>query len=89
MKESALLADVGRRMPLGAITILASYCLAAIDTTQPPHGIPELTGVAVTVDTSHHAPSAARPPPAATGPARPAPARSAQRHRHPGVGDQQ
>jgi branched-subunit amino acid transport protein AzlD len=49
MKKSALLADVGRWMPLGAITILAIYCLAAIDTTQPPHGIPEITGVAVTV----------------------------------------
>jgi branched-subunit amino acid transport protein AzlD len=51
LKDSALLADVGRWMPLGAITILAIYCLAAIDTTQPLHGIPELTGVAVTVAT--------------------------------------
>jgi branched-subunit amino acid transport protein AzlD len=51
MKESALLADVGRWMPLGAITILAVYCLATIDTTQPPHGIPQITGVAVTVAT--------------------------------------
>ena len=49
MKQSALLADVGRWMPLGAITILALYCLAAIDTTRAPHGIPELTGVTVTV----------------------------------------
>jgi branched-subunit amino acid transport protein AzlD len=51
MKDSELLADVGRWMPLGAITILAIYCLATIDITQPPHGIPELTGVAVTVTT--------------------------------------
>ncbi len=36
-------------MPLGAITILAFYCLAQIDTTTPPHGIPEMTGVVVTV----------------------------------------
>jgi branched-subunit amino acid transport protein AzlD len=49
VKESALLADVGRWMPLGAIGILAIYCLAAVDTSQPPHGIPEITGVAVTV----------------------------------------
>jgi branched-subunit amino acid transport protein AzlD len=51
LKNSALLADVGRWMPLGAITILTVYCLAAIEITQQPHGIPELTGVAVTVAT--------------------------------------
>jgi branched-subunit amino acid transport protein AzlD len=49
IKESALLADIGRWMPLGAMTILAIYCLAAIDTTTAPYGVPELTGVAVTV----------------------------------------
>jgi len=49
MKESALLADIGRWMPLGVITILAIYCLAAIDTTEPPYGIPELTAVTGTV----------------------------------------
>lgn len=51
LKDFQLLADVGRWMPLGAITILAIYCLAAIDITLPPHGISELTGVAVTVAT--------------------------------------
>ncbi len=46
---SALLADVGRWMPLGAITVLAVYCLAQIDLTTPTRGLPELAGVAVTV----------------------------------------
>jgi branched-subunit amino acid transport protein AzlD len=49
MKESELLADVGRWMPLGAITILATYCLTTIDVTSPTHGVPELVGVAATV----------------------------------------
>jgi branched-subunit amino acid transport protein AzlD len=49
MTESALLADVGRWMPLGAITILAVYCLSAIDVRTPPYGIGELVGVIVTV----------------------------------------
>jgi hypothetical protein len=34
IKESALLADIGRWMPLGAIVILAVYCLAAIKITR-------------------------------------------------------
>ncbi len=49
MAGSALLADLGRWMPLGAVAILALYCLAAIDLTHTPHGLPELTGVAATV----------------------------------------
>jgi len=49
LKDSALLADVGRWMPLGAITILAVYCLSRIDVTTAPYGMPELIGVAVTV----------------------------------------
>ncbi len=48
LKESALLADIGRWMPLGAITVLAIYCLSGI-VTAPRHGVPELAGVAVTV----------------------------------------
>lgn len=51
LQQSTLLADIGRWMPLGAITLLAIYCLSAVDTTKPPHGIPELAGVAVTVAT--------------------------------------
>lgn len=49
MKDSALLADVGRWMPLGAITILAVYCLARIEVTTAPHGLPEIVGVTTTV----------------------------------------
>ncbi len=51
--ESTLLADIGRWMPLGAITVLTvyclAYCLAQIDLTRPTRGLPELAGVAVTV----------------------------------------
>jgi branched-subunit amino acid transport protein AzlD len=46
--ESTLLADIGRWMPLGAITVLTVYCLAQIDLTRPTRGLPELAGVAVT-----------------------------------------
>jgi len=49
LKESALLADVGRWMPLGAITILAIYCLTTIDITTPAYGLAGLTGVAATI----------------------------------------
>ncbi len=48
---SALLADVGRWMPLGAVTVLAVYCLAQIPLAAPTHGVPELVGVGVTVVT--------------------------------------
>jgi branched-subunit amino acid transport protein AzlD len=50
LKASALLADIGRWMPLGAI-ILALHCLAQIDVTTRTHDVPELTGVAFTVAT--------------------------------------
>jgi branched-subunit amino acid transport protein AzlD len=49
MAGSALLADIGRWMPLGAITVLAVYCLAQIDPTTPTRGLPELAGIVVTV----------------------------------------
>ena len=49
MNDSALVADIGRWMPLGAITILAIYCLTTINVAGPTHGIPELIGVAATV----------------------------------------
>lgn len=52
LRDSALLADIGRWMPLGAITILAVYCLTAIDLAAPARGVPELTGAAVTL-TAH------------------------------------
>lgn len=47
--DSDLLADLGRWMPLGAVAILALYCLSAIDFSGATHGLPELAGVAVTV----------------------------------------
>lgn len=49
LRRSALLADIGRWMPLGAISILAVYALTTIDTASPTHGVPELCGVGVTV----------------------------------------
>lgn len=48
LDESPLLADIGRWMPLGAIAILACYCLTTIDYLGPGHGLPRLIAVAVT-----------------------------------------
>ncbi len=49
LRDSALLADVGRWMPLGAISILAVYCLAGLHLTDPGRAVPQLAGLAVTV----------------------------------------
>ncbi|GAA4964666.1 branched-chain amino acid transporter permease [Kineococcus glutinatus] len=49
LSGSALLADLGRWMPLGAVAILAAYCLSGVDLTAGSHGLDELVGVAVTV----------------------------------------
>lgn len=49
LNESPLLTDLGRWMPLGAIAILACYCLTTIDYLGPDHGLPQLIGVAVTI----------------------------------------
>ena len=51
LRDSGLVTDIGRWMPLGAVSILAAYCLSSIDVSGAGHGIPELTGVAVTVAT--------------------------------------
>ena len=48
MRGSAALDELGRWMPLGAVTILAVYCLTSIDIGESNHGIPELSGVIVT-----------------------------------------
>ncbi len=48
MRESRLLADLGQWMPLGAITILAVYCLSIIHYSWPFYGAAQLAGVAVT-----------------------------------------
>lgn len=52
LRGSALVVDVARWMPLGALTILVVYCLSTIDLAAPGRGVPELVGVAVTV-TAH------------------------------------
>ncbi|MDQ4502626.1 AzlD domain-containing protein [Sinomonas sp. ASV322] len=49
VRESALLHDLGRWMPLGAVTILAVYGLATIDFAGGQHGVPEGAGVMVTI----------------------------------------
>ena len=48
LRGSALLADLGRWMPLGAVSILTIYCLSSVDVTARSHGLNELVGVAVT-----------------------------------------
>lgn len=50
LRESALLDDLGRWMPLGAVTILAVYCLTQI-APDPHEAAGPLTGVAVTIAT--------------------------------------
>lgn len=49
LEGSALLADLGRWMPLGAVSILALYCLASIDFGGAAGGVPQVAGVAATV----------------------------------------
>lgn len=49
LSDSPLLADLGRWMPLGAVSILAIYCLARIDLSTPTHAGGPLAGVVVTV----------------------------------------
>jgi branched-subunit amino acid transport protein AzlD len=49
LRDSALIADVGRWMPLGAITILVVYALGSIDVVNWANGMPEFAGVVVTV----------------------------------------
>lgn len=48
LRDSPLLADLGRWMPAGAVTVLAAYCIAQVDFGAPAHGIPQLAGVAAT-----------------------------------------
>lgn len=49
LRDSALLFDLGRWMPLGIVTILAIYCLSLIDLSAPTRSAGPLVGVAVTV----------------------------------------
>lgn len=49
LRDSRLVADIARWMPLAAVSILAVYCVSSIDVAGPRHGIPELVGVGVTV----------------------------------------
>lgn len=49
LRSSALVADLGRWMPLGAVAILAVYCLSATDVHGPDHGMGPILGTAVTV----------------------------------------
>jgi branched-subunit amino acid transport protein AzlD len=52
LRESALVDNLGRWMPLGAVAILAVYCLAGIGASGVPgEAVGELSGVAVTVGT--------------------------------------
>lgn len=49
VKDSPLLADLGRWMPLGAVTVLAVYGLTRIDLHGADRGAGGLLGLAVTV----------------------------------------
>lgn len=49
VKDSPLLADLGRWMPLGAVTVLAVYGVSRIDPAGPDRGAGGLLGVAVTI----------------------------------------
>ena len=48
IKDSQILTDVGRWLPLGAVTILTVYCLARIDYSSSAQAAGPLVGVAVT-----------------------------------------
>ena len=49
LADSALVANLGQWMPLGAVTILAVYCLSTIDVTAPGHGVGPALGTVVTI----------------------------------------
>ncbi|GAB3047545.1 AzlD domain-containing protein [Intrasporangium mesophilum] len=49
LRDSVLLADLGRWMPLGAVTVLALYCLLSIDLTRPGHDLSRVAAVVATV----------------------------------------
>lgn len=49
LSESALLADLGRWMPLGAVAILAVYCLSSIEPAVTDRTAGQVAGTAVTV----------------------------------------
>lgn len=49
LADSPLLEDIGRWMPIGAVTILALYCISRIDFGAQTHGVPELAGTVATV----------------------------------------
>lgn len=49
LADSPLLDDIGRWMPIGAVMILALYCVSRIDFGTSAHGLPELAGIAATV----------------------------------------
>lgn len=48
VRDSALVAYLGRTMPLGVMVILVVYTLREVDLTRPPAALPELAGVAAT-----------------------------------------
>lgn len=49
LRDSVVLKDVSRWMPLGAIAILAAYCLFRVPQDTSTHGVAEIAGVVATV----------------------------------------
>ncbi|WP_127128136.1 branched-chain amino acid transporter permease [Georgenia sp. SYP-B2076] len=48
VRESPVVAYLGRTMPLGVMAVLVIYTLSAVDLTAAPHGLPEAAGILVT-----------------------------------------
>lgn len=48
LRESALITEIGRRMPLGAIVILLVYCISALDVSAAARDVGPILGIAVT-----------------------------------------
>lgn len=49
LSDSAMVASLGRRMPLGAVAVLAVYCLSTIDLHAPDRGLGPILGTAATI----------------------------------------
>ena len=49
LRDSPVVAHLGRTMPLGVMVVLVVYALPDIDFTRAPFGLPELAALAVTI----------------------------------------
>jgi branched-subunit amino acid transport protein AzlD len=49
LRDSPVVADLSRWMPLGAVAVPAIYCLSSIDLSAPDHGLGPILGTMVTI----------------------------------------